>query len=156
MVASELTLNSGDQELWDQSAPFDVVEMIATVISSLKEDVVYENHDQGHTWKFNYGTIEVFVHLSGETLSDTLTVWAPVLSYPVQNEVELFRSILQKNWGDTFEARFSLWNEQIILNYMRTLEDLSPTEISRAITLVATLADEYDESLAEQYGASKA
>lgn len=147
MVYSEMSpaelSNEVEEEL--ESIPFP--DLVATVISSLKDDVAYESRDSdGHTWKFSYGKAEVFVHLSGETEGDTLTVWSPVLQRPFANEAKLFESLLAKNWSDTLEARFSLWNDQIVLHSSRTLADISPSEISRAITLVATLADETDLS----------
>ncbi|MEM6445896.1 MAG: YbjN domain-containing protein [Cyanobacteria bacterium P01_D01_bin.123] len=143
MVYSEMStseLNKVEEELESVSN----ADLVATVISSLKDDVAYENRENGHTWKFNYGTAEVFVHLTGETENDTLTVWSPVLKRPFPNEAGLFESLLAKNWSETLEARFSLWNDQIVLHSSRTLADISPSEISRAITLVATLADETD------------
>lgn len=151
MVQSEATLNPIDLELDSEQSPR-YGEMIATVISSLKEDAAYENHEQGDTWKFTYGTVEVYVHLSGETPDDTLSVWSPVMSYPVKDETRLLKLLLGKNWIDTLEARFCFWNDQIVLNYYRTLEGLTAAEISRAITIVASLADELDEPLIEEFG----
>jgi hypothetical protein len=129
-------------------------EIIATVVSSLKEDAAYESHGegQGHTWKFNYGTVQVFVHLTGESPDDTLSVWSPVLSLPARDEAKLCRGLLEKSWIETLEARFSIWNDQVVLNHFRTLEGITAAEISRAITIVATLADEYDEPLLEEFG----
>ena len=127
------------------------VEMVSAVVSSLKEDAAYENHEQGHTWKFTYGTVEVFVHLSGESPEDTLLVWSPVLSLPVAEPAKLMQKLLEKNWSETLEARFCIWNNQVVLNHHRTLEGLSAGEISRAITLVASLADEYDEQLQAEF-----
>ncbi len=127
---------------------------ISTVVSSLKEDAAYESHGegQGHTWKFDYGTVQVFVHLTGESSDDTLSVWSPVLTLPARDEAQLFRTLLEKSWIETLEARFSIWNDQVVLNHFRTLEGLTAAEISRAITIVATLADEYDEPLIQDHG----
>lgn len=151
MAYSDATLTPLDLELNPDPSPR-YSEMIATVISSLKEDAAYENHEQGDTWKFTYGTVEVFVHLSGETPDDTLSVWSPVMSYPVKDEARLLKLLLDKNWIETLEARFCFWNDQIILNHYRTLEGLTAAEISRAITIVASLADELDEPLIEEFG----
>ncbi len=151
MAYSEATLNPPDLEMDSEQSP-QYSEMIATVISSLKEDAAYENHEQGYTWKFTYGTVEVFVHLSGETPDDTLAVWSTVMSYPVKDEARLLKLLLSKNWIETLEARFCFWNDQIVLNHYRTLEGLTAAEISRAITIVATLADELDEPLIEEFG----
>lgn len=149
MAYTEATLSPMDLGA-EQSPRYS--ETIATVISSLKEDAAYENHEQGDTWKFTYGTVEVFVHLSGETPDDTLSVWSIVMSYPVKDEARLLKLLLSKNWIETLEARFCIWNDQIVLNHYRTLEGLTAAEISRAITIVATLADELDEPLIEEFG----
>jgi hypothetical protein len=112
--------------------------------------------DQGLMWVFKYGTVRVFVVMSGETGDDTLTVWSPVLELPVESskEADLYRTLLQANWLETWEARFCLRDDEVVLLSMRTLDSLDPAEISRAITIVATLADEYDEPLIERFGAA--
>ncbi|MEO0854958.1 MAG: YbjN domain-containing protein [Cyanobacteria bacterium J06648_11] len=150
MVYSEVNMPELN-ELEEELDPVSFADLIATVISSLKDDVAYENRENGHTWTFKYGSADVFVHLSGETEDDTLTVWSPVLEQPFSNKAELFETLLAKNWSDTLEARFSLWNGKIVLHASRTLADISPGEISRAITLVATLADEHDDLLKQSF-----
>jgi hypothetical protein len=45
-------------------------------------------------------------------------------------------------------------NDQVVVISQRTVADLSPGEISRAITLVATVADNNDEMLRESFGGS--
>lgn len=110
--------------------------------------------DQGLMWVFKYGTVRVFVVMSGETSDDTLTVWAPVLKLPVspEKEADLYKFLLTANWLETWESRFCLRDSEVVLLSMRTLDSLDPTEISRSITIVATLADEYDEPLLEKFG----
>jgi hypothetical protein len=151
MVYSELMANPLDLSVGVEPRPR-FANLIATVVSSLKEDAAYENHNQGSTWHFTYGSAEVYIHLSGETPEDTLSIWSPVLNFPVKDEARLLKSLLEKNWMQTLEARFCLWNNQVILQYYRTLDGLTTAEISRAITQVATLADEYDEPLKQEFG----
>ncbi len=112
--------------------------------------------NQGLMWLFKYGTVRVFVVMSGETNDDTLTVWSPVLKLPVPPEKTgaLYEQLLKSNWLETWEARFCLREDEVVLSSMRTLDSIDPTEISRTITIVATLADEYDEPLVEQFGGS--
>ncbi len=126
---------------------------IETVIYSLEENdsAMVQKNDDGYLWKFQYGTVEVFVQLTGETEEDLFTVWSVVLPLPAKNEPELMRLLLEMNWSGTFEANFGIFNNQIILSTQRTVDDLSASEISRAITLVATLADQYDEELQAKY-----
>jgi hypothetical protein len=131
-------------------------EVIETVIASLAQNksamVNYTN--EGIIWKFQYGSVDVFVQLTGETDEDLLTVWSPVLSLPAQDEQGLMKRILEMNWTETFETCFGICNNQVILLSQRIVSELSPGEISRAIILVATIADDNDEILKQQFGAS--
>lgn len=134
--------------------PTSYKEVIETVISSLEENdsAMVMHTDEGDIWKFEYGTVEVLVKLTGENDDDTLTVWAKILDLPVKDELGLMRTILKMNWSGTFETCFGLFEDQVVVLYQRIVEDLNPGEISRAITLVATIADENDETLKEQFG----
>lgn len=128
-------------------------EVIETVISSLdQENTAMVNHaDDGSVWKFQYGTVEVFVQLTGETDDDLLTVWANVLSLPVEKEAELMRHLLQMNWSQTLETAFAIVDQEVVVMCQRSVADLSAGEISRAITLVATIADNNDEALQAKF-----
>lgn len=127
---------------------------IETVISSMAQgnSAMVQHSDQGVAWKFTYGSVSVFVQLTGEGDDDLLTVWADVLTLPVNDEVALLKEVMQLNWSDTLETRFALRDDHLVTLYQRTVADLSPGEISRAITLVATIADDHDDRLKAQYG----
>ena len=129
-------------------------EVIETVISSLdhNETAMVNHADDGSVWKFQYGSVEVFVQLTGETDDDLLTVWATVLKLPAQDEPGLMRQLLEMNWSGTFETCFSIYNNSVLVSSQRTLADLYPGEISRIITLVATIADDNDDLLQEKFG----
>jgi Putative bacterial sensory transduction regulator len=129
-------------------------DVIETVISSLAQNdsAMVGQTEKGNLWKFQYGSVEVFVQLTGETDEDLLTVWSPVLKLPAKDESGLMRRLLEMNWGQTYESRFGLMNDRIVVLSQRTVADLSPEEISRAITLVATIADDNDEALKETFG----
>jgi hypothetical protein len=132
------------------------VEVIETVISSLENQgtAMVSHSDGGYLWKFGYGSTEVFVQLTGLTDDDRLTVWAKVLSLPVKNEPELMARLLGLNWKNTMEARFAIEDSNVVVVSARTTADLSPGEISRAITIVASLADEYDDALQAEFPAA--
>ncbi|MGF1478435.1 MAG: YbjN domain-containing protein [Cyanophyceae cyanobacterium] len=134
----------------DKASHHDVIE---TVISSLEQDdsAMVSHTDEGYLWKFRYGSVDVFVQLTGETDEDLLTVWSPVLSLPVKDELGLMHKLLEMNWAETFETCFGTVNSQVVVLAQRTVAGLSPGEISRAITLVATIADDNDELLQEQF-----
>jgi len=131
------------------------VDAIETVIASLDQyDNALVNHsDQGYIWKFKYGSVDVLVQLTGLTDDDTFTVWSPVLQLPAQDEARLMRKLLEMNWSATFEACFGIFNNQVVALSTRSVADLSPGEISRTITVVATIADENDEVLQQEFPA---
>lgn len=134
----------------------DHVNIIQTVIASLEQDqsAMVSHTDTAYLWKFKYGSVEVFVQLTGLSDEDTLTVWASVLKLPVKNEAGLMRKVLEMNWAGTFEACFAIFDEQIVVLSTRTLAELSPGEISRLITIVATIADDNDEALQAEFSAA--
>ena len=141
-------------ELTEAQTSLSYIEEIETVIASMAEEqkVMVAQNEAGHLWKFKYGTVDVYVRLTGETDDDTLTVWSYVLKLPAKNEPELMRRLLEMNWLSTMESHFAIVDNQIVVVATRTVAELSPGEISRAITIVANLADENDEPLAEEFG----
>ncbi|MEO1620073.1 MAG: YbjN domain-containing protein [Cyanobacteria bacterium J06632_3] len=144
------------EESGDESMAASYVDVIETVISSLEqESTAMVNHSEsGHLWTFKYGSVDVFVQLSGETDDDTLTTWSPVHKLPVQNEPEMMRKLLEMNCGSTFEACFGLIDQSVVVFASRTLKDINPSEISRLMTIVASIADENDEDLLKSYPAA--
>lgn len=133
----------------------DHVEQIETVIASMAADdsAMVNRGGDGTLWKFQYGTVDVFVKLTGMTDDDTFTVWSPVLALPAKDEPILLRELMEMNWLATFEAQFAIADSQVVVVATRTVAEISPGEISRAITLVASIADEQDEPLLARYGA---
>ncbi|MBW4538160.1 MAG: YbjN domain-containing protein [Myxacorys chilensis ATA2-1-KO14] len=136
------------------SSELNVIEVIETVIDSLdqSDSAMVNQTEGGHLWKFKYGSVEVFVQLTGETDEDTFTVWSTVLALPAQNEPQLMKKLLEMNWMSTFEACFGIFNDQIVVLSSRTVAELSPGEVSRLITVVATIADDNDELLQSEFG----
>lgn len=136
------------------AATTDPIEMIETVISSLDQDssAMVSHTEEGHLWKFKYGSVEVFVQLTGTRETDTLTVWSPVLTLPAKDEVGLMRHLLEMNCGETLESCFGILGSQVVVLSSRILQDISPGEVSRLMTIVATIADDNDEALMAQFG----
>ena len=131
-------------------------EVIETVISSLDQDdtAMVSHTDEGSLWKFKYGSVEVFVQLTGESDEDLLTVWSSVLQLPATDEPGLMRRLLEMNWTGTFETCFSIHDGKVMVSAQRTVADMYPGEISRLVTLVANIADDNDEALKEEFGGS--
>lgn len=155
MSAYELELESETGNAAGTSVTMNYVEVIETVISSLQQDqsAMVSHTDSAYLWKFKYGSVEVFVQLPGTSDEDTLTVWSPILKLPVQNEAQLLRKLMELNWTSTFESRFAIVDNQVVVSAQRTLAELSPAEVSRNITIVATIADDNDEALQAEFPA---
>ena len=142
-------------EQMEDATAVNYVDVIQTVISSLDQDdtaMVSQGEENKYLWKFKYGTAEAFVQLTGITDDDTFTVWSNVLKLPAKNEAQLMRKLLEMNWSETFESHFGIVDNQVVVLSSRTVAELSPGEISRAITIVATIADNNDEPLQAEYG----
>lgn len=154
--AERLSSDALTNELLENTTQSNHAEVVETVISSLDQDqsAMVSHQGNGYLWKFKYGSVEVFVQLTGSSDEDTFTAWATVLKFPVQNEAQLMRQLLEMNWAATFEARFAIMDEQIVVVASRTVAELSPGEISRAITVVASIADENDDRLQAEFGAA--
>ncbi|HEY9808985.1 MAG TPA: YbjN domain-containing protein [Halomicronema sp.] len=142
------------EELIEDAVTVNLVMEMETVLASMAVDqkVMVSHSDEGYFWKFQYGSVDVFVQLTGLEDEDTLTVWSFVLPLPAKNEKQLFYKILEMNWSSTFEARFGILDDNIIVVSSRTVADLSPQEMSRTITIVATIADDNDEAFQAEYG----
>lgn len=148
--------NEMSNELIEETTGTNHVDLIQTVIASLQQDesAMVSQTQSAYIWKFKYGSVEVFVQLTGLSDEDIFTVWAPVLKLPAKDEARLMRQLLEMNWSGTFEACFGIFNDQVVVLSTRTLAELSPSEISRIITIVATIADDNDEALQSEFGAA--
>jgi hypothetical protein len=152
-----LTSNESINELIAETTSINHVEVIENVIDSLEQDdsaMVSHTPEGGYLWKFKYGSVEIFVKLDGTTDEDAITVWSTVLNLPAKDEPKLMRHLLELNCSSTFEARFGIIENRVVVISTRTLAELSPGEVSRLITIVATIADHHDEALQSEFGAS--
>ena len=144
-------------DLMTETETINHVEVIENVIDTLEENdsaMVSHPNDGTYLWKFKYGSVEVFVRLTGTTDEDTITIWSSVLKLPAKDEATMMRHILQMNCSGTLEARFGIIENKVVVITTRTLEDLSAAEVSRLITIVATIADDNDEDLQAKFGAA--
>ncbi|HEY9803018.1 MAG TPA: YbjN domain-containing protein [Leptolyngbyaceae cyanobacterium] len=159
MTSYQETLSQDEliEELISEKTSINHVEIIENVIDSLEQDdsaMVSHSPEGSYLWKFKYGTVEVFIQLTGTTDEDTITVWATVLQLPAKDEPKLLRHLLELNCSSTFEARFGIIENKVVVISIRTLAEISPGEVSRLITIVATVADDYDEALQSEFGAA--
>lgn len=151
------TSNESINEVMLDTSSMNHVEVIENVISTLDEEnsaMVSHPSEGTYLWKFKYGSVEVFVQLTGTSDEDTITVWSSVLQLPRLDEPKMMRQLLEMNCTSTFEARFGIIENKVVVISTRTLAELSPGEVSRLITIVATIADDNDEALESEFGAA--
>jgi hypothetical protein len=160
-AASELTATAEPTMPVDFMESIDIVEEIEAVISSLDYDktAMVSHGDQGRVWKFNYGSVEVMVQISGSGEDDSFTAWASVFDFgtaaldaPSGQHAKLMHKVLEMNWLGTLDAKFAISGEKLVVAVTRPIADISPGEISRGITLVATIADDHDDAFKADYG----
>lgn len=86
---------------------------------------------------------------------DLLAVSSPVIALPTENLLPLFRRLLGLNLDDTRDASFALneSSDKVELRVKRPLDNLDYEEFERAVTTVAEVADEYNDRLADEFGA---
>ncbi|AFY62116.1 YbjN domain-containing protein [Synechococcus sp. PCC 6312] len=132
------------------------IEIIEAVISGLDQsgNPLVNHSDDSSIWKFTYGSATVFVQLTGIGADSTITTWSPVLNLPVANPPGLYEKLLELNWLTTLEARFAIFEHQVMILTSRTLAEIGPGEIARGITIVANLADDYDDALQAEFPAA--
>jgi hypothetical protein len=150
MTTEGVLSNQAQEEIF---AEFGLIQTIQTVIQSMDADHTAVVNQTGDTWKFRYGTVEVIVNITGTAPTDTFTVLSSILRAPFKDEVKMMRQLLEKNMTETFEARFAMQDDQVLVVSSRSVEDLSPAEISRIIGIVAAIADSHDEALKSEFGA---
>ncbi len=146
--------NDAEELIEDAMAAVKPSEEIETVLAGIAEDnkVMVAESQGSRIWQFEYGSATVFVQLTGETDEDTITVWSPILQLPAKNEEQLMKKMLQMNWLSTFESHFAIAENQVVVVSSRILADISPSEISRIITIVATVADDNDDNFKAEFG----
>ncbi len=150
-IDPNLAPSSGEVDLNLAINPIEAIETIISSLDAFHNALVNHGDDSGYIWKFKYGSVTVWVQLTGTSEDDTLTVWAPILQLPVQNQPQLLERLMAWNWLETLEAHFASFNQQIVVVSSRSVADLSVGEISRLITLVASLADDYDDALQNDF-----
>jgi hypothetical protein len=160
-ATSEFTATAEPTMPVDFMESIDIVEEIEAVIASLDYDktAMVSHGEPGHLWKFRYGSVEVMVQITGSTDDDSFTAWANVFDFgavsldaPSSQHAKLMHKVLEMNWLGTLDAKFAISGEKLVVAVTRPIADISAGEISRGITLVATIADDNDEAFQAAYG----
>lgn len=93
---------------------------------------------------------------SGELSEGRIRVVAPVVRMPPpENEVGLFRRLLEINASELVGAAFAISGDEVVVVSERSVRDLDGSEVNSMIRNVGRVADRYDDELANEYGAQR-
>lgn len=104
------------------------------------------------------GSANVYVSLHKPIRADEdgiLRVLSPIarLSPAMkQREAELYRRLLELNGSDVLGAAFALVEGEIAVIAERSVRDLDASEVEALLRVVGSVADEYDDSLSQEFG----
>lgn len=117
-------------------------------------DEPYHDPDNGHFY-VRYGTTVLEISVDPYGPEEAVVT---IMSYCVQGVQvveELLMGLLELNHHLSFGA-FSLVGADIFFSHSLFGMDLEPGHLLRAITAVATIADDYDDKIVERYGGQTA
>jgi hypothetical protein len=126
-----------------------LVENVIRRYSGLEPDGCYD--DEQRCWRFNKGSIEIYVSLVEIGGEYYVNVAAPVMAVPESRREEFFERLLEEN-AQRIAVKFSLRDAVVWLEINREMRGLGFDEARRALVRVAEVADELDEVLVNEYG----
>lgn len=100
-----------------------------------------------NTWVFNKGSATIRVKIIKGAESVWFSVESEIMRVPNQNLMRFYKKVLELNGPATFGAFFSVRNDILMVSSLRTVEGLEPKEIESIVTIVAEVADKYDDEL---------
>lgn len=102
-------------------------------------------------WKFKKGSAQIRVKLIKTPNDSWFLVDSEVMKAPKQNLLRFYQKLLELNGAATFGAAFSLRGDVVLLSMLRPVEGLEPEEIKSIVTIVAEMADKYDDELLQLF-----
>jgi hypothetical protein len=126
-----------------------LVENVIKRYSGLEPDGCYD--EEQHCWRFNKGSIEIYVSLLEIGGEYYVNVAAPIMAVPESRREGLFERLLEEN-AQRIAVKFSVRDDAVWLEFNREMRGLGFDEAKRALVRVAEVADELDEVLIHEYG----
>lgn len=79
---------------------------------------------------------------------------ARIMKVPKKRQIDLFRKLLELNYLATSDGAFAIDSEteMICIRALRSIEGLDYEEFEGMLHTIATLADEWDDKLTEEFG----
>lgn len=104
-------------------------------------------------WGITKGSASIFISLTWGPRLQTLQVFSPILILTPQVDINLYPTLLGLNASsELLGLSFAIRDDKVILKMDRNARYLTVDSVSESIRRVGTLADRYDDLLAEQFG----
>ncbi|WP_411870412.1 YbjN domain-containing protein [Vulcanococcus limneticus] len=133
-----------------------VVDLVDEVLAGLGIDGQREDSDDGADWSLQVGsaTLELGLHHNVILDEDTLEVRSPILRLPERNLLAFYRRCLELN-RIVVGCCFGVDEDVVVVATERTLPGLGKPEVARMLLDVASVADQFDDELAREFGAEQ-
>ena len=126
-----------------------LIENVIRRVSGLEAAECYD--DEQHFWRFNKGSVEIYLSLLEIGGEYYVNVAAPIMAVPESRREEFFERLLKEN-AQRIAVKFSVRGAIVWLEINREMKGLGFDEAHRALVRVAEVADELDEVLVNEYG----
>lgn len=133
-----------------------IADLVDEVLAGLGIDGQREDADDGADWSLQVGsaTLEVGLHRNGILDEDTLEVRSPILRLPDHNLLAFYRRCLELN-RIVVGCCFGVDEDVVVVATERTLPGLGKPDFARMLLDVASVADQFDDELAREFGAEQ-
>lgn len=130
--------------------------MVDTVLDGLGVDGQREEDEDGSHWTLQVGSAVLAIDLSRNAVLDepTLAVSSTILRLPEQELLAFYRRCLELN-RILVGCSIGVEGDLVLVASERGLSDLNPRAVARMLLNVASAADQFDDDLAEEFGAEK-
>lgn len=105
-------------------------------------------------WMLNLGSAVIYIILNHRQNYDTIRIIAPIIVLPKTNILPLYRRCLEVNM-QLYNCALGVSDDQIIVVHERLLEGLDQVELESTVNYIAHVADELDDDLANEFGATR-
>lgn len=102
-------------------------------------------------WKFSKGSADIHVKIIKGPSNTWFHVTSEIMRVPHQNLLKFYRVLLELNGPATLGASFSIHDNYVFVSMLRPVEGLDTEEIRSMVTIVAEIADKYDDELKEKF-----
>jgi hypothetical protein len=106
--------------------------------------------NQGYGWWLDEGSAQVYVFVQEADAGPVIRVNSPIVHFPSDNREAFFRRLLELNC-ELNMCCLCTYGEVVIVSGQRPTRGLDQEELDSLIKTVASVADEFDDKLAQEF-----